>query len=511
VTRSHREDTGRYLKRLAKDCCFGTLADFHREALERWLAALTGEGMSARTRNAYLNAIVSFCNWCVETHRLAVNPFDAVPKANEQADPRRQRRAMTEAELVKLLATVRERPLLDALTVRKGPRKGERYAHVRPQGQARLQLLGRERALIYKTLILTGLRKSELASLTVAQLHVDDPVPYLSLDAADEKNREGNDIPLRDDLAADLRGWLADKLHRLQEEALRAGAPIPARLPPDTPLFAVPDRLVMILDRDLRLAGIAKRDDRGRTLDVHALRHTFGTLLSKGGVAPGTAQAAMRHSDIKLTMNVYTDPALLDVRGALDALPLLPLGGESAEREAERATGTGSGTAGTSPPAGRTGAPVYEPVAAVIAAAVLCCSCACCWAAAAVSTCWLLAAVPGLCQFRRLRHVTFERPSMDSPHERQVHAGPSLPEGHCTLIEVLEGRCVPTTITPRTFTDGGLGSGSLRDAVLRFNADAGTDDDVIQLEAGTYSRPCLRKESAGRQLGPPPWACSSTF
>jgi hypothetical protein len=29
----------------------------------------------------------------------------------------------------------------------------------------------------------------------------------------------------------------------------------------------------------------------------------------------------MRHSDIKLTMNVYTDPKLLDVRAALDALP----------------------------------------------------------------------------------------------------------------------------------------------------------------------------------------------
>jgi integrase len=58
---------------------------------------------------------------------------------------------------------------------------------------------------------------------------------------------------------------------------------------------------------------------RGRTLDVHALRTTFGTLPSKGGVAPRTAQAAMRHSDIKLTMSVYTYPNLLDVRGALDA------------------------------------------------------------------------------------------------------------------------------------------------------------------------------------------------
>jgi hypothetical protein len=248
---------------------------------------------------------------------------------------------MTEPELLKLLAVARERPLLEALTVRKGPRKGERYANVRPEVRERLELLGRERALIYKTLVLTGLRKGELESLTVAHLRLDDAVPYLTLDAADEKNRQGNDIALRDDLAADLRDWLADKLRRLQEEARQAGAPIPARLPPDTRLFDVPSRLVMILNRDLRLAGIPKRDDRGRTLDVHALRHTFGTLLSKGGVAPRTAQAAMRHSDIRLTMNTYTDPALLDVRGALGALPALPLDCDAAEGEAVRATGTG--------------------------------------------------------------------------------------------------------------------------------------------------------------------------
>jgi len=33
----------------------------------------------------------------------------------------------------------------------------------------------------------------------------------------------------------------------------------------------------------------------------------------------------MRHSEIELTMGVYTDPRLLDVRGALDVLPALPL------------------------------------------------------------------------------------------------------------------------------------------------------------------------------------------
>lgn len=51
-------------------------------------------------------------------------------------------------------------------------------------------------------------------------------------------------------------------------------------------MFEVPVGLVRILNRDLKAAGIPKRDDRGRTVDVHA----------------------MRHSDIKLTMGVCTDP-----------------------------------------------------------------------------------------------------------------------------------------------------------------------------------------------------------
>ncbi len=340
VTPKHVSSTLAYLDRLAVECGFGRLCDLRRERLESWLVARTREGMSARARNAHRDALVAFCNWCLSTERLAVNPFRCIPKANEKADPRRRRRSMNEPELVKLLAVARERPLLDALTIRTGQRKGQAVATVRPEVRDRLDWLGRERALTYKTLVLTGLRKGELASLTVAHLHLDDAVPFASLDAADEKNREGNDIALRDDLAADLRDWLADKLRRLQEEALATGAPIPARLPPDTPLFDVPHKLCKILNRDLRLAGIAKRDDRGRTLDVHALRHTFGTLLSKGGVAPRTAQAAMRHSKIDLTMNVYTDPALLDVRGALDALPTLPLSGEQADREAAQATGT---------------------------------------------------------------------------------------------------------------------------------------------------------------------------
>ena len=94
-----------------------------------------------------------------------------------------------------------------------------------------------------------------------------------------------------------------------------------------------------ILNRDLNAAGIPKSDDRGRTIDVHALRHTFGTMLSMAGVSPRVAQAAMRHSSIDLTMNVYTDPRLLDVQGAIESLPQISTTPEPSENTQRIAAG----------------------------------------------------------------------------------------------------------------------------------------------------------------------------
>jgi integrase len=76
---------------------------------------------------------------------------------------------------------------------------------LRPEVKERLELLGKERALIYKTLLLTGLRKGELASLNVANLYLDDEIAFVQLDAFAEKNREGSAVPIRNDLADDLR------------------------------------------------------------------------------------------------------------------------------------------------------------------------------------------------------------------------------------------------------------------------------------------------------------------
>ena len=337
TTVRHRLNVKGQLARMVADCCFVYLSDLDRTRLENWLVRRAREGMGARTRNTHLAAIVGFANWCVRVGRLVANPFTGLAKADEKSDPRRQRRSLTEEELTRLLDAARRRPLEDALTVRRGKRKGQLAARLSEAHRRRFEALGEERALIYKVLVLTGLRKGELASLTVGSLDLSGPIAFVTVQARHEKSRRGADIPLRADLADDIRALITARLRSEQAACRRDGLPVPLRLASDQPLLRIPQQLFRILDRDLVAAGIAKRDERGRTVDVHALRHTFGTHLSKAGVPLRTAQAAMRHSDPSLTANVYTDPKLLDVRGALDALPKLPL-----RRTLERGVATGT-------------------------------------------------------------------------------------------------------------------------------------------------------------------------
>jgi hypothetical protein len=65
----------------------------------------------------------------------------------------------------------------------------------------------------------------------------------------------------------------------------------------------------------------------------------------------------MRHSDMRLTMNVYTDPRLLDIAGAVDVLPMLSIDATSAPVAISviKATGTESGCSSVAPMVAPTG------------------------------------------------------------------------------------------------------------------------------------------------------------
>ena len=56
-------------------------------------------------------------------------------------------------------------------------------------------------------------------------------------------------------------------------------------------------------------------------MEFHALRVTFGTNLVLAGVPIRVVQELMRHSDIRLTMKIYTDASKLPLKEGIAALP----------------------------------------------------------------------------------------------------------------------------------------------------------------------------------------------
>jgi integrase len=288
----HRGKTSRYLELLKDILEWRSLADLRRDALELWLARQFNEGRSARVCNAYQIAASGLCTWLVDVKRLAVNPFSRMPKFDEEADERRPRRALSMVEFSRLVEAARAAP--------RRPAGNAGSKSLRPAEK----LSGDARADLYLVLVWTGLRIGEMADVLVKNVRLDDRVPHIDLPARADKRRKAARIPLRRDLVELLRPRIKGR-------------------PPTAPLFDIPADLIKRFNADCKRAGIPKKDDRGKTADIHSLRMTFNTWLATVGVQPRVAQELMRHEDIDITMNVYTDEALFDLSAAVEALPAL--------------------------------------------------------------------------------------------------------------------------------------------------------------------------------------------
>ena len=127
----HRQYTARYLRRLAGECAFRTLGDLRRDALERWPPGR----MRAWPRRRGTPIAGRWSTSATGAWRMVGSPATRSTPSPWRTSRRTARvhRAMTKPELVKLLDVARERPLIEATTVRKGPRRGEPYADVAPR------------------------------------------------------------------------------------------------------------------------------------------------------------------------------------------------------------------------------------------------------------------------------------------------------------------------------------------------------------------------------------------
>ena len=322
LTPFYMHEKQRILKLIFRTAGMRKLGDLTADRMDRYLAGMTkGNGkvrglpVAASTKMVHRTAANAFAVWLKRKGRLPNNPLENVVKP--QGDPVRERRSLIPAELQKLLAAARERPLRDASTNKGGrrpdgsPKTAVRSwaADLQPETQERYRRLGRERALLYKTAVLTGLRQGELAALRVAFLNLDrKPVPALELPGEFTKNGDAAKVLLVPALAEELRQWIADT----------------GKKPTDR-LFTVSGKANKIFRRDLRAAGVPYRDDLGRVADFHALRHSANTMLGVAGIPPKLRQLFMRHSDIRLTTATYDDDSLYEMQPVIKALEALDL------------------------------------------------------------------------------------------------------------------------------------------------------------------------------------------
>ena len=247
---------------LLRACKWSLVRDINPNVFVTWR---NNQTLAAKTLNHYLDAMNTLLNWLQRQGCISTNPLRCVGKLQVDGHEKVRRRALTDNEVIRLLDVA-------------GPYR-----------------------ITYLAALLTGLRRNELRLLEWGDVHLDVPRPFLSVRASTTKNGKDATLWLRDDLA--------DALRSIRPAYVRPLARV-LRMPSGTTLAA-----------HLKAAGIARYDNTGRKIDLHTMRHTFGTNLSRVGVTPRVTMEMMRHSDLRLTMKTYTDGTQLPTMEALAMLP----------------------------------------------------------------------------------------------------------------------------------------------------------------------------------------------
>ena len=171
-------------------------------------------------------------------------------------------------------------------------------------------------APLWRAFLETGARWSELRLTRWGDLDLGRRT--LLLRAENTKARRGRVVPVGRRLITELQ-----KLGLVQERAFGR------EIMPADPIFKTPEgsewsrptnNAMRILHRILLRAEIPRIDAEGRKVDIHALRHTFGSRMARGGAGLVHVQRLMGHSDPKLTAQVYTHLDVEDLRGAIDSV-----------------------------------------------------------------------------------------------------------------------------------------------------------------------------------------------
>jgi integrase len=301
VTQRHADEGYARVVKLVALAKAERLSDLTLARLQAALALLRGMGLALRTIHHHVRLVKNFSRWLWRDGRTREDLLAHLQlPENPESDRRRERRALTDGELIRLI---------DAAE----------------QGAVRCRLSGPDRAMLYRIAAGTGYRSEELQSLTPESFALEGAYPTITVEAGNSKRRRRDVQPIQPALAAMLAPWVAAR-------------------PKGKPIFPVSRWAILTgLQADLRSAGIAYTTDEG-TADFHALRHTYITALAKSNAPVKIVQTLARHSTPVLMLGVYTHVGLYDQAPALDALPDLTRPAPRSEPTILAPTGTDSAT-----------------------------------------------------------------------------------------------------------------------------------------------------------------------
>lgn len=322
-TTDHVDTTTQRVRDVLTGCKFKVIADLSASRLQGFLADLRAGGRalatgndklskrpgSVATCNHVLRACKMFTRWLVKDRRSPDNVLAHLEYQNTEPDRKRVRRPLSADDLAKLILTTAAGPEVQGLS-------------------------GADRAALYVLATNTGFRRNEIGSLLLGSFDFEADPPSVTIEAGYSKNGRRDVLPLKADAAAYLQVWIATK----------------GTLNETKPLFDVRDkRTAEILRTDLEAAGLPYCIDDNQFTDFHSLRGTYISGLARGGVSLTVAQKLARHSDPRLTANVYTVLGVHDQAAAVELLPsVAPANAPQTEPAVLRATGTDNATANDS-------------------------------------------------------------------------------------------------------------------------------------------------------------------
>ena len=263
---------------------FVLLRDVGADGVNRVLAQMRKEDLSARTIGSHAQSLKSFTGWLVTHGKLASDPLVSIKKPSVEDDRRKLRRYLSHDEWRWLDSATR-------------------------QSVERFDMTGMARALLYATAIQTGLRSNELRSLTRGKLSLKSDPPFITAEARATKNKKTARQYIQPELAGELTEYVGKKLAGAPVFAMPATYDVATMLRADM-AEARSHWLDTFSDPQKRIEQDASDflkpiDSEGEHLDFHSLRHTTASWLIAAGADIKTVQAIMRHSDIKLTLDRY--------------------------------------------------------------------------------------------------------------------------------------------------------------------------------------------------------------